>query len=47
MKTTSDRLDALQARVRELHGYELPELLVLTVDSGSQAYLMWVEESTR
>jgi periplasmic divalent cation tolerance protein len=46
IKTMSDRVAALQARLRELHPYELPEFLVLDA-GGSEAYLAWVGESTR
>ena len=42
IKTTADRVEALQARLRELHPYELPEFLVIGVDSGSEKYLEWV-----
>jgi periplasmic divalent cation tolerance protein len=45
IKTTPDRLEALQSRVRELHAYELPEFLVVNADGGSAAYLSWVGES--
>lgn len=45
IKTTSDRLAALEARLRELHPYELPEFLVLDVPGGGAAYLAWVRES--
>ena len=45
MKTTRDRLAALEARLRELHPYEVPEFLVLAVESGSEAYMTWVRES--
>jgi periplasmic divalent cation tolerance protein len=44
IKTSSDRVAALQARLRQLHPYELPEFLVLDA-SGSEAYLEWVGES--
>ena len=47
MKTTRDRLVALEARVRELHPYELPEFLVLTVEAASAGYAAWVAEQTR
>lgn len=47
MKTTRDRLDALRARVHELHSYELPEFLVIATDDASAAYRGWVEESVR
>jgi periplasmic divalent cation tolerance protein len=47
IKTTRDRLEALQARLRELHSYELPEFVVVAVESGSEAYLSWVREQVR
>jgi periplasmic divalent cation tolerance protein len=46
IKTTRGRLEALAARLAELHSYELPELLVVPVASGSQEYLGWVHAST-
>ena len=42
IKTTTDMLEALQARLRELHPYELPEFVVIQVSGGSQAYLGWL-----
>jgi periplasmic divalent cation tolerance protein len=42
IKTRADRVDALAARLRALHPYELPELLVLPVESGLAPYLEWV-----
>ena len=47
IKTASDRVAALEARLRQLHPYELPEFLVLQVSGGSEAYLAWVSESAR
>jgi periplasmic divalent cation tolerance protein len=46
IKTTADRLPALQARVHELHPYDVPEFVVLPVGGGSERYLRWVREST-
>lgn len=45
IKTTADRVDAVQARVGQLHPYELPEFLVLPVHSGSARYLGWVGDA--
>ena len=45
IKTAADRLPALEARLRQLHPYELPEFLVLDVAGGGAAYLAWVRES--
>jgi periplasmic divalent cation tolerance protein len=45
MKTTSAQLPVLEATVRELHSYEVPEFLALDVASGSQPYLDWLINS--
>lgn len=47
IKTTSDRLEALTARIHELHPYELPEVIAFEVAGGLSAYLDWVAEQTR
>lgn len=47
IKTTRERLPALEARINELHTYELPEFVVVAVDQGSAAYLAWVRDQVR
>jgi periplasmic divalent cation tolerance protein len=47
IKTTRTRVAAVEARLRELHSYELAEFMVLPVSEGSEAYLGWVSESAR
>jgi periplasmic divalent cation tolerance protein len=47
IKTTAARLEAVEATVKQLHSYELPEFLVLAPESGSVGYLAWVTESVR
>ena len=44
VKTTADRTADLSRAFRELHPYELPELVELDVAGGSAAYLCWVIE---
>lgn len=46
IKTTADRVEPLGARLRELHPYEVPELLVLPVTGGGADYLQWVRACT-
>lgn len=46
IKTTAARLPALQARLKEMHEYELPEFVVLPIAGGSEAYLAWIREAT-
>jgi periplasmic divalent cation tolerance protein len=43
IKTTRDRVSALEARLMQLHAYELPEFLVVSVDDASPAYVKWVK----
>jgi periplasmic divalent cation tolerance protein len=45
IKTTRGRLAALEVRLKALHSYELPEFLVVPIESGSDAYLGWVLDS--
>ncbi|MGV8942213.1 MAG: divalent-cation tolerance protein CutA [Lysobacter sp.] len=47
IKTTSDRLDALGARLASLHPYELPELIAVEAVGGHAPYLDWVAQQTR
>lgn len=46
-KTPADRYDALQQAIRELHPYELPEIIAVRLDAGLPAYLDWVVAETR
>ncbi len=45
VKTSLEQLPALENRLRELHSYQTPEFLVLPVESGSHAYLDWLQAS--
>jgi periplasmic divalent cation tolerance protein len=42
IKTRQDRYDRLEAALRGLHPYELPEIVAIPVTSGLAAYLQWV-----
>lgn len=42
IKTDASRVAALEARLRQLHTYEVPEFLVLPVSGGADAYLAWL-----
>lgn len=47
VKTVAARVPALIARVRELHPYELPEVITIPIVDGLRPYLDWVVDSTK
>jgi periplasmic divalent cation tolerance protein len=44
MKTTRERLGALEKEVKRLHSYEVPEFIALPISEGSRVYLGWLAE---
>ena len=42
VKTTAARVDALRARLVELHPYDVPEIIVLPASTAARSYLDWV-----
>lgn len=46
LKTTQRRLKALMGRVAELHSYQVPSILALSIVRGHKPYLDWVAEAT-
>ena len=45
IKTTRDRMEEVEARLRALHPYEVPEFVVLEA-AAAAAYGNWVRDST-
>ena len=43
IKSTQKASEALTKRVRELHSYDVPEVITYPVQSGNEEYLKWVE----
>jgi periplasmic divalent cation tolerance protein len=43
-KTSSAKLAAVERLVKELHSYEVPELVATPIVGGSEAYLKWLRE---
>lgn len=46
IKTRATLYMKVERRVRELHTYEVPEVLALAADRGSPPYIKWLLEST-
>ena len=45
MKSQRSYVRRIVQRVKELHSYEVPEIIALPIIGGSEDYLKWIEES--
>jgi periplasmic divalent cation tolerance protein len=43
-KTRAAQQEAVQKLVKELHPYEVPELIATPIEGGSEAYLKWLSK---
>jgi periplasmic divalent cation tolerance protein len=46
IKTRQALLDDLSESIREVHPYEVPEIIAVPIVAGSRDYLTWLEEQT-
>ena len=46
IKTRANHIPAIESRLRELHSYEVPELVAIPIRLGAQPYLDWLLAST-
>ncbi|HJW86815.1 MAG TPA: divalent-cation tolerance protein CutA [Candidatus Brocadiaceae bacterium] len=46
-KTREELFSALEKRVKQLHGYEVPEIIAIPITQGSKSYLDWIVKETR
>ncbi|MGC9526425.1 MAG: divalent-cation tolerance protein CutA [Limnospira sp.] len=44
IKTDLSRFEALEAKICQLHSYEVPEILAVPLAAGLPAYLKWISE---
>ncbi|MFZ3077199.1 MAG: divalent-cation tolerance protein CutA [Candidatus Aenigmatarchaeota archaeon] len=47
IKTKDDLADKLMKRIKEIHSYENPEIIVLNVEKAAEKYLKWIDEVTK
>lgn len=46
IKTTLDNYTALEAKIKKLHPYELPEIIAVPIETGLSAYLDWITKNS-
>ena len=47
IKTVGEEYPAIESAIRELHSYELPEILAFRVHAGEENFLNWIQEGVR
>lgn len=45
VKSDLSKFTELEAKIRDLHSYEVPEIIALPIVAGSKPYLQWIEAS--
>ena len=44
IKTANSCYDALEAAIKQLHPYELPEIIAVPLERGEPHYLSWIDQ---
>ena len=47
IKTTSSQLEDIKKTLKDLHSYELPEVLAVKIDDGEKNVLNWIGSSVK
>jgi len=45
IKTRSDMFDLLSRKIREIHPYEVPEIIAFPIVMGNHDYLAWIDDN--
>ena len=46
-KTRRELFESVAKEVKKLHSYDLPEIIALPIEAGSDEYLNWIREETQ
>ena len=47
IKTTHAGLEPLEGFIKANHGYDVPQIISLKIESGSPEYLAWIDEAVQ
>ncbi|GBF36162.1 MAG TPA: divalent-cation tolerance protein CutA [Methanothermococcus okinawensis] len=45
IKTRKDKFKSLEKKIKEIHPYEVPEIVAIPIVLGSTDYLNWIDET--
>lgn len=47
VKSVSEKFEAVRSRIRQMHSYQVPEIIAVPVAAGDSAYLAWLRSSLK
>lgn len=47
LKTHRDHFKTIEAKIKKLHSYEVPEIIAVPIVDGSTEYLNWINEQIK
>ncbi len=47
IKTREEKFEAVEAKIKQLHEYSLPEIIAVPIIKGSDEYQNWIIEETK
>lgn len=45
VKTDLSQFPAIEAKIKAVHSYEVPEIIAVPITAGSESYLSWIGEN--
>jgi len=45
IKSSAEKFEAVRARIRQLHSYQVPEIIAVPISAGDPDYLAWLRSS--
>jgi periplasmic divalent cation tolerance protein len=45
IKSSAEKFEAVRSRIKELHTYQVPEIIALPISTGDADYLNWIRSS--
>jgi periplasmic divalent cation tolerance protein len=47
IKSSAERFEAIRSRIRQLHSYQVPEVISVPISDGDPDYMTWLEQNSR
>ena len=47
LKSTEDNFNAIENTIKNIHPYEVPEIISVKINNGNESYLKWIDLSQR